>query len=385
MDRWGHKRQSAWVGGGVLLLAALLVRGVGWADTLGNTGVGGGTATVNDGDITGNTFTAGSGFIANTFSVYVSAASAGANVKAAVYDVSGALPTNLLAQTGSNALTAGMINTFALPSVNILDGNTYYLAVLFDNPVDLATDPGGPRLESLGSGFGPGFPPSLAGATLGSAETLTLYVNGPAFTPTDTQTPTATPSISATETQSATATPTPTVSATVTPSRTITTSPTATRTASATPNGTFTDTPTLTRSPTVSPTHTISPTRPPSATSTPTGLPAASPSATATLRPFSGTLGAIGVSRKIFTPTGARETAVRFSFESAEPVDEIQVTIFSAAGRKIVRPAVEGTAPAYGARWDGRDEGGKLQPPGIYIYEIKAKGAARRGAVVLAR
>jgi flagellar hook assembly protein FlgD len=76
---------------------------------------------------------------------------------------------------------------------------------------------------------------------------------------------------------------------------------------------------------------------------------------------------------------------VRFSFQSAENSSGIKATIFDPLGRKVALLTLQGTGPEYWVQWDGRNDSGKLMPPGIYIYEIKAQGAARRGAVVLAR
>jgi len=72
-------------------------------------------------------------------------------------------------------------------------------------------------------------------------------------------------------------------------------------------------------------------------------------------------------------------------FQSAENLDEIKAVLFDLQGRKVITLTVQGAVPNYSAQWDGRNDGGKLMPPGVYIYEIKADGAARRGAVVLAR
>ncbi|NTV53290.1 MAG: hypothetical protein HGA76_09810 [Candidatus Firestonebacteria bacterium] len=446
--------------GGVLLLGALLTAVGGWADQLGNTGVGGSSSAVAAGDVTGNVFTAVSNFNADNFNVYISGTSVATQVVAAIYHAGGGLPTTLIAQGGPVACVSGTFNSLPLPATAILSGQSYYLCVMFDQDVTLAATVGGPRVEQFGVGYASGFPGSLSAAA-GAGEALTLYAAGPAFTatetvsttPTDspTQTGTATPSetltvtptwtqtvtASVTSTGTLTATETPSFTATVTasgtptPTLTLTISATATETGTPTPTltvtptipGTFTDTPTRTVSPTFSATNTTSPTltvtgsvtsthtrtptatlsplpsgtpslsstptisatRTVSATISPTLIPSATFTATLTANPFSGKLSAVTLSRKIFTPGGSRDAQVRFTFQSSENSDAVRAAVFDAQGRKVAVPAVQGSGPDYWVQWDGCNDGGKLLAPGIYIYEIKTNGAARRGAVVLAR
>jgi hypothetical protein len=456
------------------LLGTVCSAGLAWADQIGLASVGSGSEAVSAGDITGNVFTAGSDFSATTLSVYVSVTTVPTNLVAAVYATSGSVPTALLSQT-SPALCVQGWNVLTLPATAISNGNAYYLCVMFDSGVEVATTAVGQRVEQLGGSYVTVFPANLGATTFGSADTCSLYLNGSAFTPTHTPTltytptpsftatpldtstftPTVSPTPTFTETAADTFTSTPTLTATPTPSitgtftqtGTVTWTPTATQTV----NGTFTDTPTLTASITASPTSTGSPsasptpsstvsptvtpsrtasatstrtgtithtaTRTPTLTATPTvtGTPSVSPTLTIsatytvsatisptstisptrpptatvtptlTAAPFSGTLSAIALSRKIFTPNGNRDTAVRLSFRSAENASEIKAAVFDTQGRKLAQPAVQGAGPDYWVQWDGRNDGGKLMPPGVYIYEIKADGSARRGAVVLAR
>jgi aminopeptidase N len=102
------------------------------------------------------------------------------------------------------------------------------------------------------------------------------------------------------------------------------------------------------------------------------------------VNPFDGELSAVRLSRKIFTPEGSLDKSLRLSFQSRLAADDIKVTVFDTSGRKIASLPVQGAQPDYWAEWDGRN-GGAVLAPGIYIYEIKAGGTARRGAVVLAR
>jgi hypothetical protein len=89
-----------------------------------------------------------------------------------------------------------------------------------------------------------------------------------------------------------------------------------------------------------------------------------------------------------FTPNGdGVNDVLRFSFDvlkllAARPV---RADIFDLQGRLWRRLGTEaGTAGHYTLEWDGRDEGGRLAPPGIYLVHLEVGGDARSQTAVRA-
>ena len=79
-----------------------------------------------------------------------------------------------------------------------------------------------------------------------------------------------------------------------------------------------------------------------------------------------------------------------FNFVVANLRQQARVTvdIFALDGRRVRRLREDGEARAYSLAWDGREGGGRVVEPGLYIYEIRieagAGSSARRGTTVVA-
>lgn len=77
------------------------------------------------------------------------------------------------------------------------------------------------------------------------------------------------------------------------------------------------------------------------------------------------------------------ETATEFFFELTEPADEVELQIFTLAGRLIKRFAAGD--PSAGRNrlflWDGRDDDGDRVAQGVYIYKLTAKGRVSGGGL----
>jgi hypothetical protein len=208
------------------------------------------------------------------FQLYVQTASA--QVALALYDSSGSMPRNLLANvTFTPSLNAW--NQESIANLPLAPG-VYWLAANVQNTTFLDNGAGTPVdfYQYSPVVFGTFPQPMPTGGTSSTNKPYAFYMDTLcAVTPTATAT--STPTI--TPTPTSTITPTVTLTPTTTP--TVTLTPTQTPTVTLTP----TQTPTVTLTPTTTPTVTLTPTQTPTITLTPTQTPTASPSATATLTP----------------------------------------------------------------------------------------------------
>jgi hypothetical protein len=99
-------------------------------------------------------------------------------------------------------------------------------------------------------------------------------------------------------------------------------------------------------------------------------------------------LSGIEIAPRPFSPF--RDQQVEFSFVvgNLRQETEISLEVFSLAGVSIRRLSQVGGARAYRLRWDGRDQGGRVAAPGLYLYEIRVdaedNAASRTGTVVVA-
>ena len=74
-----------------------------------------------------------------------------------------------------------------------------------------------------------------------------------------------------------------------------------------------------------------------------------------------------------FTPNGdGINDAAVFGFDVFLLTSDadISVSIFGLDGRPVNRLVLTSGAGEHQLRWDGRDEGGRLVPPGIYLYRL---------------
>ena len=76
----------------------------------------------------------------------------------------------------------------------------------------------------------------------------------------------------------------------------------------------------------------------------------------------------------VFTPNGdgVNET-LTFAYKLREvtAARPLQVRIYDLGGRPVAQlPALEARSGIFSQQWDGRDDGGELVGPGIYIYEL---------------
>lgn len=86
---------------------------------------------------------------------------------------------------------------------------------------------------------------------------------------------------------------------------------------------------------------------------------------------------------RVFSPTGgfaAEELAVGFSLGRSGPVT---AKVFNRAGR-LVRVLITGEPRNAGAnivRWDGRDSGGSIVEPGLYLVYVESNGQRQQETV----
>jgi Secretion system C-terminal sorting domain len=254
---------------------------------LGNT-TSGDTDEVLNADIIGNVFTATQGFQAQTMYVYIYGfppPPPPANWACAIYAVNGLdQPTTLLSDSTGNGLMTGWV-PFALNTpVNIYAGTKYFLCFDTYGPSGVRKSISLPGTRWSVSG-GPPFPDPFGVPVAGENNTLSIYAEGPAFTPTFTITPSITLTATITQTRTNTPTPTDTPTSTHTPTHTPTFTWTPTYTATPTNTPTLTTTPTYTVTPTSSPTatRTVTPTFTPTHTQTATPTITRTSTETATL------------------------------------------------------------------------------------------------------
>jgi hypothetical protein len=76
------------------------------------------------------------------------------------------------------------------------------------------------------------------------------------------------------------------------------------------------------------------------------------------------------------------ETRIAYRLTESAPV---QLSVFDAAGRQV-RSLIRAGQPAgeFAVRWDGRDDGGRTVPPGVYFYLLKAGEQSEVRKMILA-
>ena len=77
---------------------------------------------------------------------------------------------------------------------------------------------------------------------------------------------------------------------------------------------------------------------------------------------------------------GTLSSETDISFDLTGPAD-VTVRVYNASGR-LERVIARDTPMAPGRNslaWDGRDDGGALVPPGIYLYRIEVESETERG------
>ena len=89
-----------------------------------------------------------------------------------------------------------------------------------------------------------------------------------------------------------------------------------------------------------------------------------------------------------FTPNGdGRNDRLRLSFDVLKLLAErpVRADVYDMQGRLLQRLGTEaGVAGHYVLEWDGRDSGGVLAPPGLYLVRLEIGGDARTQSVVRA-
>jgi hypothetical protein len=75
------------------------------------------------------------------------------------------------------------------------------------------------------------------------------------------------------------------------------------------------------------------------------------------------------------------ETRIRYRTGDSGPVD---LAVFDAGGRQV-RMLLHSSQAAgeYSVRWDGRDDGGRPSPPGVYFYRLHAGGSEQVRKMIL--
>ena len=95
-------------------------------------------------------------------------------------------------------------------------------------------------------------------------------------------------------------------------------------------------------------------------------------------------IGDLQISPQTFTPNGDGvndEVEVRFALYKVDAAAP-RVRVFDLLGREVAgfTPAASGALQYF--RWDGRDPGGNIVPPGIYLCQIDAMAEAGAGEVL---
>ena len=83
-----------------------------------------------------------------------------------------------------------------------------------------------------------------------------------------------------------------------------------------------------------------------------------------------------------FTPNGDGindEARIRFSLFSVTVARPVQVRIYSLGGRLVRRLELDLVGGPQTVVWDGRDDGGALAPPGLYLCQVGAQADAEAG------
>jgi hypothetical protein len=64
---------------------------------------------------------------------------------------------------------------------------------------------------------------------------------------------------------------------------------------------------------------------------------------------------------------------------------EGSLELFDVAGRRVRSFAVDGAQPVQSVLWDGTDDSGRLQMPGVYFMRLESEGMIRTIRGVLLR
>lgn len=92
----------------------------------------------------------------------------------------------------------------------------------------------------------------------------------------------------------------------------------------------------------------------------------------------------LSLNSRAITPNGDRindELRIAFALVNVLEARPLRLDLFDLSGRLVWEEEKEGLAGAQEFAWDGRDEGGALVPPGMYILRLKVEGDARTETV----
>ncbi len=98
-------------------------------------------------------------------------------------------------------------------------------------------------------------------------------------------------------------------------------------------------------------------------------------------------VGGLELRPPVFTPNGDGvndQAGIEFSVFRLEGSQTLQVQVFTLAGFSVRNLSQERQAPSgeYRLEWDGRDVGGRLVPPGIYLVRLRVEGQAEGRTLV---
>ena len=98
-----------------------------------------------------------------------------------------------------------------------------------------------------------------------------------------------------------------------------------------------------------------------------------------------GSLTLTSVYPRIFTPNGdGANDKAGFHFDNPELLP-VSGSIFDITGAKVADMKPSASLPDSLLVWDGKDDGGKVVPGGIYLYQIVFQGKTATGTVVVVR
>ncbi len=91
---------------------------------------------------------------------------------------------------------------------------------------------------------------------------------------------------------------------------------------------------------------------------------------------------------RIFTPAGAQNNVVKFSFPDPDPggpgVEKVG-RVYDIQGHRVINLALDSEGGNFTATWDGNDADSNPVRSGIYIYHVTVSTKVYNGTVVLAR
>lgn len=98
-------------------------------------------------------------------------------------------------------------------------------------------------------------------------------------------------------------------------------------------------------------------------------------------------VGGLALDPPVFTPNGDGindRAGIGFTVFHLEGAQVLGVEVFTLAGQRVRDLSQERQAPSgeYRLEWDGRDEGGRLAPPGIYLVRLRVEGQADQRTLV---